>query len=548
LSIGWLFAAPASNATEPSIGAPTNLVVTDNGNSFTLTWNAPESGTATVQPERYAISFSVPGSGYGIATGNVGDSTALNTTITIDKSLFNSIKPAGAVWTFTIRSDNDTLHAYSAISNSATGSTVSPTPTPTPEPILTPTPTPEPTPTPTPSDTATATSPTPAPTPVPTQTAAPEPVATAPSGPSAEEIASQVVAQLSAQQAEAARIQQEAAALIAEQAAAQAEANRIAAEKSIADAKIAQEKAAAEAKAAEDARIIAEQAAKDAQAAADKAKADAEIQAAKDAQAKADADKSAADAAKAEADAKAKAEADKQKAEADKIIADQAAKDQAAKDAQAKSDALIQAQKDAKAKADSVVVVITNKTTAETYVPAIAPEKYLAPEEIKAFKEIGIVPNGASQLPIDVPKVAPAEVLVAHIQQDVKGVENGGIQLFGTQSAPQVVGEDGKLTPPAPPPGSGLSIPPEAITTTDTFIGQPGGTSFNAPDIAVPVILTPVTGAIGSVPGIQAVNQAFVAMANIGNDMSPVTRKKAKKILVTTLVVGQIAALRRRFN
>ena len=37
-------------------------------------------------------------------------------------------------------------------------------------------------------------------------------------------------------------------------------------------------------------------------------------------------------------------------------------------------------------------------------------------------------------------------------------------------------------------------------------------------------------------------------MANIGNDMSPVTRKKAKKILVTTVVVGQIVALRRRFG
>jgi hypothetical protein len=34
-------------------------------------------------------------------------------------------------------------------------------------------------------------------------------------------------------------------------------------------------------------------------------------------------------------------------------------------------------------------------------------------------------------------------------------------------------------------------------------------------------------------------------MANIGNDMSPVTRKKAKKILVLTIVV---TAIRRRFN
>ena len=143
--------------------------------------------------------------------------------------------------------------------------------------------------------------------------------------------------------------------------------------------------------------------------------------------------------------------------------------------------------------------------------------------------------------------MAPADALVAHVQVDKPGVENGGIEFFGTKSAPQVVGEDGKLTPPAPPPGSGLPIPPEAITVTATFIGQPGGTTFNAPDIAVPVIETPVTGAIAAVPGVQVLNHAFVAMANIGNDMSPVTRKKAKKILVITAVLGQISQLRRRF-
>jgi hypothetical protein len=149
-------------------------------------------------------------------------------------------------------------------------------------------------------------------------------------------------------------------------------------------------------------------------------------------------------------------------------------------------------------------------------------------------------------LPDTTPKVAPADVLVPHIQVDKAGVENGGIEFFGTKSAPQVVGEDGKLTPPAPPPGSGLPIPPDAITTADTFIGQPGGTSFNAPDIAVPVIETPVTGALAAVPGVQALNHAFVAMANIGNDMSPVTRKKAKKILVVTVVGGAIARFRKR--
>ena len=347
-----------------------------------------------------------------------------------------------------------------------------------------------------------------------------------------------IAAELAAAQAAQEKAAAEERARIAAENAAKAEAAKIAAEQAIADAKIAQEKAAAEAKAAEDARIIAEQAAKDAQAAADKAKADAEIQAAKDAQAKADAEKAAADAAKAEADAKAKAEqdaalaeqkakdeaakatqeaanakakaeADKQKAEADKIAADQAAKEQQAKDAQAKADA--QKAADDKAKQDA----------------------------------IGVKPNSPDQLSDTVVKEAPKEVLVPHIQVDVKGVENGGIQFFGTKSAPQVVGEDGHLTPPAPPPGSGLPIPADAITTVDTFIGQPGGANFNAPDVAVPVILTPITGTLAAVPGIQAINQTFVAMANIGNDMSPVTRKKAKKILVLTIAV---AAIRRRFN
>ena len=170
----------------------------------------------------------------------------------------------------------------------------------------------------------------------------------------------------------------------------------------------------------------------------------------------------------------------------------------------------------------------------------------MAPAAIQAFKEIGIIPNNVAQLPTDVPKPAPVEALVAHVQVDVKGVENGGIQFFGTQSAPQVVQEDGTLTPPAPPPGSGLPIPPEAITTADTFIGQPGGSTFNAPDVAVPIIETPVTGAIASVPGVQALNHAFVAMSNLGNDMSPVTRKKAKKILVLTVAVGAI--VRRKFG
>jgi archaellin len=164
----------------------------------------------------------------------------------------------------------------------------------------------------------------------------------------------------------------------------------------------------------------------------------------------------------------------------------------------------------------------------------------------------GLVPNSPDQLPETTPKQAPPEVLVPHVQVDIAGVENGGITFFGTKSQPQVVQEDGTLTPPPPPPGSGLPIPVDAITIVDTFIGQPGGVTFNAPDVAVPTELVPieVPAALDAIPGagaaIQAVNQAYVALANIGNDMSPITRKKAKKILVITTVISQAAAFRRK--
>jgi len=190
-----------------------------------------------------------------------------------------------------------------------------------------------------------------------------------------------------------------------------------------------------------------------------------------------------------------------------------------------------------------------SEVTAENWVPPVAPEEYLSKEEIKTYEEIGLVPNNPAQLPTDIPKPAPPEVLVAHIQKDIAGVENGGIEFFGTQSQPQVVGEDGHLTPPAPEPGSGDPIPPDAITTEDTFIGQAGGVTFNSPDIAVPV--EPIEINI-DIPGVgetvQAMADAYVALANVGADMSPITRKKAKKILAATIVAGIISSNTRRLK
>jgi hypothetical protein len=196
-----------------TIGPPRNLTISSNETSTILNWEAPDTGNT--QPERYAISFNCSGcNGWGIATGNVGGPNSLNTTITIDHSLLNGLMPAGTVWSFHIRSDNDTFALYSTNSNVVTGSTYvapapEPSPTPTPSPsetatVTTPTPetstvttpTPETTTVTTPSETATVTTPTPA----------PEPVTVVPTGPTEAEIAAQVAAQLSAQQAEAARI------------------------------------------------------------------------------------------------------------------------------------------------------------------------------------------------------------------------------------------------------------------------------------------------------------------------------------------------------
>jgi predicted XRE-type DNA-binding protein len=108
-------AAPVVN----TIGAPRNLTVTDGETSTVLDWDAPNTGNT--QPERYAISFNCSGcNGWGIATGNVGGPNSLNTTITIDHSLLESLMPSGTIWSFHIRSDNDTLALYSENSNIVT--------------------------------------------------------------------------------------------------------------------------------------------------------------------------------------------------------------------------------------------------------------------------------------------------------------------------------------------------------------------------------------------------------------------------------------------
>jgi hypothetical protein len=290
-----------------------------------------------------------------------------------------------------------------------------------------------------------------------------------------------------------------------------------------------------------------------------------------------------AEAAAAEA-AAAEAEAAAAQAEAEAAAAEQAAAE-AEEAAQAAEEAAAQAEAEAQAAEEAAQAAEEAAAEAEQEAAEAEAEAEQAQQEAEqaeaAAEEVGLEPNSPDSLPTDEPKLPDAEDLVARVQEDIAGVENGGIEFFGTKDQPQVIGEDGKLTPPPPAPGSGDPIHPDAITVAETFIGQPGGMTFNSPDVAVPVVIKPICvtmlgedgseihvdtdgnehlveectflpGALEGIPGAAVaaalMGEAFENLANIGNDMSPVTRKKAKKVLLATIVVGQIVALRRRFG
>ena len=174
-------------------GPATNLSLTVGDNlDVILTWDAP--ATQNIEVERYAIGFGMNNEfPYGVATGNVGDANAPNTTYTFTCDyLINVFSLSDCVgdFNFQVRADNDSVPMYSAWTNpvSVTIEIVEPEPTPEPtssptvsesvtvspepEPVETSEPTPEPSPEPTPTPT-----PTPQPQPV---APAPQPVAPAP--------------------------------------------------------------------------------------------------------------------------------------------------------------------------------------------------------------------------------------------------------------------------------------------------------------------------------------------------------------------------------
>ena len=467
-----------------TIGPPRNLTIASGETSTVLTWEAPNTGNT--QPERYAVSFNCAGcNGWGIATGNVGGPNSLNTTITIDHSLLNGLMPAGTIWSFHIRSDNDTFALYSENSNVVTGST-----------YVAPAPEPSPTPTPSPSETTTVTTPapetttvtTPAPetttvtTPAPTETA----TVTTPTGPTEAEIAAQVAAQVAAQQAEAARIQAETAALIAQQAAAaQAEANRIA-ELAAADAEAKRIAAELAAKIAEEEAAMAEEAARiqaeiDANAEADRIAAELEAaQAQMEAEAQAEADRIAQEEAEAQEEANAQAEADK-------LAAEQEAMEQEIANALAEEEAAI-AEEEAE----------------------IAEELAAIAEEEKVIEEIEKAVDSGKELTEE-----QKDVVVASLIEDLKPGES--------ISAAQVQ-------------ASGVSyadLPAE--TPVEIRTDENGNALIITAEVAANIELVQDAGALLEAaftdPG-----AALAALGSIGADMTEEEREEATDMVVATVV------------
>jgi hypothetical protein len=506
-----------------TIGPPRNLTISSGETSTVLNWEAPDTGNT--QPERYAISFNCTGcNGWGIATGNVGGPNSLNTTITIDHSLLDGLMPAGTVWSFHIRSDNDTFALYSANSNVVTGSTYvapAPEPTPTPEPTpsetstatsetstaTTPTPEPSPIPTPTPetttvttpSETTTVTTPTETTTvttPSPSETS----TVTIPTGPTEAEIAAQVAALAAAQAAEAARIQAETAALIAAQAAAaQAEAERIAALQAAQEAE--RIRAEAEAKAEAD-RIEAE---------IEAARIQAEIEAQEEA------DRIAAEVKAAEEKAEAEAKAEAERIEAERIAEEERLAEEAKAEAEriaAEEEAIAKAKAEAEAEA-----LAEEKRIAEEAEAKELEEEKAAEEEAKAeeeeLNEILEDAKDGKELTEE-----QKDVVVAVLIENLKPGES--------ISAEQVQ-------------ASGVSyadLPPD--TPIELRTSESGEVLIITAEVAANVELVQDPGAL-----LEAVftdpGAALAAFGSIGADMTEGEREEATDMVIATVVAAGAA-------
>ena len=481
-----------------TIGAPLNLIVTDSDTATVLSWEAPNTGNT--QPERYAISFSADGGGWGIATGNVGDANALNTTITINHSLLESLKPSGTTWTFSIRSDNDTLSLYSETSNQVTlkiGKTA-------------------------------------------------EEIAAEQAAASAAEalIAAQVAAQLAAQQAEAARIQAEAAALVAQQAAAaQAEAERIAAQLAAQEA----------------ARIQAEIAAK-----AESDRIEAAIQAARiqaELKAKAEAERIAEEirAAEAKSAAEAKAEAERIAAEeeAKRIAAEKEAEEAAAKakaEEEAIAEAIRQAEEVARLEAERIAAEEEAARLEEERIAAEEAERIateeaerIATEEAERIATEEAAKDKAEKAEAD--KIAAEEAAekaeeerlakIAKDAQDGKELSKEEVALVVTALVANL--SPGESISAAQVQASGVSYSDlPASTPIELRTSESGEVLIITAEVAANVELVQDPGALLEAaftdPG-----AALAALGSIGADMTPGEREEATDMVVATVVAAGAA-------
>lgn len=487
-----------------TIGPPRNLTINSEETSIVLSWEAPDTGNT--QPERYAISFNAGSGGWGIATGNVGDANALNTTITIDYSLLDSLLPAGTVWSFYIRSDNDTFALYSENSNVVTGSTyVAPAPEPTPDVTPEPEPTDEPVVEP-------IEEPTPEPGPV-----------EEPAGPTEEEEAIRLATEAAAAQAEAE---------------AQATADALAAAQAQAEAEIAAQTAAqAAAQAAEAARIEAETAAIiAAQAAA--AKAEAERIAAEEA---------AEEAARIQAEIEAKAEADRIEAEIE------AATIQAEIEAQEEADRIAAEVKAAEEKAEAEAKAEAERIAAEEEAARIAAEIEAAEAEAKAKAEEEAIAEATRQAEEEA--IAEAEALAEEerivAEEEVKAEEEelkeilkdakDGKELTEEQKEVVVAALVENLNPgesisAAAIQASGVSyadLPPS--TPIEVRTDENGNALVITAAVAANIELVQDPGALLTAAFADP-SAALAALGSIGADMTEEEREEATDMVVVTVV------------
>jgi len=375
---------------EMIIAPPRNLsVTTANNGNVTLAWEAPTTG---VEPERYAIFFdNNTTAGWGIATGNAGDENALNTTITLSIEMFESTGGLDSTYDFSVRSDQDSLQMYSAMSNTVSTEVID------------------------------------------LERVAAEAEALRQAALAAEAARQAAIAAENARVAEANARAAEAAAARAQAEAAKAEADRVAAEAAAAQAEAEAQQAEADRIAAEEAAAQAEEearAAEEAEAQAEAERLEAEAEAARQAEENAKAE---AEAAEAEAEAARQAEEDaKAEAEAKQAELDAAkAEEEKAKAEEEKLDEILEDAKEGKELTEEQKEVVV-----AALIEDLKPGESVSAAEIKA--------SGVSYA--DLPPSTPVElrtdengnalVITAEVAANIELVQDPGALLSAALTDP----------------------------------------------------------------------------------------------------------------